>query len=93
VEWVDVDDALKLVNLSDVDVDDDGNIDRRDLRLAMKDLAKRKPHLVKAKKTDDGNDGENDDKSSGSRMNGRRRGQRTGVDREASAKRFPVLRQ
>lgn len=94
VEWVDVEDALRLVDLSDVDIDEDGNVDKRDLKLALKNLAKRKPHLVRKPvktKTGDEDDDDDDAGTSGSRMNGRRRGTRTEADRAALAKRFPVL--
>jgi hypothetical protein len=82
-----------------VDVDEHGNIDKRDLRLALKDLAKRKPHLVRKPATTSDDDTSTDDttdadtKSSGSRMNGQRKGRKTNTDRAALAQRFPVLNQ
>lgn len=98
VDWVDADDALSLVDLSDVDVDEDGTVDRRALRAALKDLAKRKPHLVKKPTVSDQDDDDEDDddqeprsRRSGAPMNGRRKGTRQDASREALAKKFPVL--
>lgn len=96
INWVDAEDALaaaqRLGLLDDV-FDEDGKLDRRELKLALKDLAKRKKYLVKPEKDDDEND-ENDkpDRRSGSTMNGKRKGSKNaGPDRKELAKRFPVL--
>jgi hypothetical protein len=92
VVWEDAEAAMKLVDLSDVDIDPDtGAIDKRDLAAAMRRLAKDKPYLVKKAKKDDEDDDE-EDKSSGAPMN-KRRGKSKGPDRAALAKRFPVLQQ
>jgi len=91
VVWEDPEAAMKLVDLSDVDIDPDtGSVDKRDLAAAMRRLAKDKPYLVKkaSKKDDD----EEDDQSSGNPMNKRRKSSKQ-VDRAALAKRFPVLSQ
>lgn len=101
VEWHDPEDALTMADLSDVEIDDDGNVDRKALKAALRDLAKRKPHLVKKSKKDDdddddGNDDDdngNDQRSSGSKMAGNRKGNKgKGPTREDLAKRFPALR-
>jgi hypothetical protein len=98
IEWIDADDALALAereNLFEDVVDEDGTVDQRALRVALKDLAKRKPHLVKKPKLS--SDDDEDDKGQGSNrsagtMNGRRRGQNgTAKTREELAKKFPVL--
>lgn len=99
IDWVDPDDALRLVDLSDVDVDEDGTVDRRALRAALKDLAKRKPHLVKKAKVSDQDDDEDDDTDDDdeprstrpARMNGRRKGERKNSSKQDLASRFPVL--
>lgn len=98
VDWVDSDDALSLVDLSDVDVDEDGTVDRRALRAALKDLAKRKPHLVKKPQVSDQDEDEDEDddqeprsRRSGAPMNGRRKGSRGDTSRTELAKKFPVL--
>lgn len=98
VDWEDPEDALRLVDLSDVDVDDDGTVDRKALRAALRDLARRKPHLVKKSKVrdqdeddDDTDDDEEPRPSRPARMNGKRKGERSGSDREALSKKFPVL--
>jgi hypothetical protein len=90
VVWQDPDAAMRLIDLSDVDIDPEtGAVDKRDLAAAMRRLAKDKPYLVKNAKDDDKDD---DTSSSGREMNGRRKGRRTNEpDRAALAKRFPVL--
>lgn len=100
VDWVDPADALKLVDLDDVDVDEDGTVDAKALRVALKDLAKRKPHLVKpAKPTESDDDDDEDDEEEDERprrsapaRNGRRKGSKGTSDRAALEKKFPVLR-
>lgn len=98
IDWVDADDALALAEreglFEDV-VDEDGTVDQRALRVALKDLAKRKPHLVKKPKQssddDEGDSGQGSSRSAGT-MNGRRRGQDgSAKTREELAKKFPVL--
>lgn len=101
VEWVDVEDTIALAErlgyLDDLDLDDDGTVDRKALRAALRELAKRKPHLVVKKaggRESDKDDDEDDetDRRSAPTMNGKRKGKRTTADRDALAKRFPVLR-
>lgn len=99
VEWIDPADALRLVDLDEVEIDEDGNVDAKALRLALKDLAKRKPHLVKKARTastaDD--DEEDDDESRSPRkrtaptMNSSRKGKAKSPSRAELAKKFPVL--
>jgi hypothetical protein len=91
VNWVDPADALRLVDLDDVEVDDDGTVDTKALRSALRDLAKRKPHLVKPKPRAEDDDSDDDQGSSAPRMNGRRKGAGKTPSREDLAKRFPVL--
>jgi hypothetical protein len=99
VEWHDPEDALTMADLSDVEIDDDGNVDRKALKAALRDLAKRKPHLVKQSKKDDEQDEEEEDeskddqRSSGSKMAGNRKGSKgKGPSRDDLAKKFPALR-
>jgi hypothetical protein len=96
VDWVDSTDAFKLIDLDDVDVDEDGTVDERQLARALRALAKRKPHLVKKAKASGSADENNDDDSGqGSttrQMNGTRRGSRDQKPtREQLAKKFPVI--
>jgi hypothetical protein len=98
IDWVDPSDAFALADragLFDEVVDEDGNVDTRELQRGLKDLAKRKPHLVKkarGRDEDTDDDDEPRSRSSAPAMNGSRRGkQKTGTDRAALAKRFPVL--
>lgn len=94
INWVDAEDALaaaKRLGLLDDVFDEDGKLDRRELKLALKDLAKRKKYLVKPE-TDENDEDEKPDRRSGSTMNGKRKGkQGAGPDRKELAKRFPVL--
>ena len=100
VEWADPSDALRLLDLSEIEVDDDGTVNARELRAALKDLARRKPHLVKKSRASDTDDEDDDSdqrstRRSGPAMNGKRKGS-TGKSDEAArkaelAKKFPVL--
>jgi hypothetical protein len=110
IDWADASDAFALAERSglfDDIVDEDGNVDERELRRGLRDLAKRKPHLVKqedsskarGRKPSDKDEDEQDDKddeqgsrqSSGSKLNGKRKGQTGTADRAALAKKFPIL--
>jgi hypothetical protein len=98
VDWVDPADALALVDLDDVEIDESGTVDAKALRLALRDLAKRKPHLVKKSQVEpeDDEDDEDDDEEprsrrSAPRMNGRRKGKGKTPSREELARKFPVI--
>lgn len=99
VEWVDADAALRLIDLSEVEIDPEtGAIDKRDLAIAVRRLAKEKPYLVKKADTSGGggsNEGNDDTgSSSGAPMNSTRKGKRkTETSRTQLASRFPVLNQ
>lgn len=100
-EWVDIEDAIaaaqRLGLLEDV-IEEDGTVDRRSLRAALKDLKRRKPHLIR--KVSDPDENEDDDDEEGqrpktrrtaSKMNGKRKGKDSKPDKAALARRFPVL--
>lgn len=94
IDWHDAQDALKHLDMSEVDMDEDGNVDAKSLEAELRRLAKAKPYLVKSKaKTADGEaeDGKGKEKTS-SKAN-RRRDEKgnTGKTREDLAKRFPAL--
>lgn len=97
IKWRDPEAALRLIDMDEVDIDDDGKIDRRSLKAAMKDLAKRKSYLVDGGKDDDSDEEDDDEDQRSSRrrssptMNGKRKGSKEKATREALAKRFPVL--
>jgi len=83
-EWVDVNDALRLLDREGVEVKD-GKV--TGLGPAIEKLAKSKPYLVKSKSGD-----QNDSSgASGSASNGRRKGDSTGKKPDFSS-RFPALR-
>jgi hypothetical protein len=110
VAWIDPSDAFALAEragLFDDLVDEDGTVDERELRRGLRELAKRKPHLVKkdddspkarGRKSNDNTDEdeEDDDEEPRSRrsagtMNSKRKGTKGTADRAALAKKFPVL--
>lgn len=110
VTWIDAADVFALADRSglfDDVIDEDGTVDERELRRALKDLARRKPHLVKKdddspkargrKSTDDSDEDEEDDdeeprsRRSAGTMNSKRKGTKGMADRAALAKKFPVL--
>jgi hypothetical protein len=99
VEWHDPEDALTMADLSSVEIDDDGNVDSTALKAALKDLAKRKPHLVKKSTKDDDDDDEDDEEEddqrspSGKKMAGKRKGSKGKAPSRAElAQKFPALR-
>jgi hypothetical protein len=97
IDWHDPDDVAKNLDLDDIDVDEDGTVDGKQLVRALKDLAKRKPHLVKPKTqsgSDDDQDGTSDGAQGGAsapKLNGKRKGEKT-VDKSTLRRRFPALR-
>lgn len=82
VSWNDPGDAFALLDMSNVEIDDDGKV--HGMKEAIKSLASKKKYLVKA---------ENDPstEASGSSVNGRRKGEPNKPDRSALAKDFPAL--
>lgn len=89
--WVDMEDALRLADLSEVTIDEDGKVDGKALRKALDDLAKRKPHLVKPATSSTTTPPAG---ASAPEMNGTPKGAGDrSPDRAALAKRFPVLGQ
>jgi copper chaperone CopZ len=88
-KWANADTALKLADLSDVDISDDGKVDSRALKAALNALAKEHPYLVA--KEDKGDTGNESGAGSASKMNGKRTGQRDAPNKETLAKRFPAL--
>lgn len=99
ISWVDPNDALKLIDLREIDVDEDGTVDRKQLSRALRVLAKQKPHLVKTAKksvqSDDDDEDEDDQAQSGAgtapKMNGKRKGEKPKVDKASLAKKYPAL--
>lgn len=78
VQWHDKKLAFSQLDLSEVDIEDDGTFDVEDLKDAIKKLVAAKPYLVKTtESSDDEVDEEADDKSnknpSGQSFNGRKR--------------------
>lgn len=83
--WHDPADALRLADLSDVEIEEDGTV--IGLKEALRKLATEKPHLIKKAEGDGDKNG-----PSGSPNNGRRKGEAKKPDRESLAKTYPVLR-
>jgi hypothetical protein len=94
IKWHDPEAALRLADLSEVDIDEEtGKVDRRALKAALRALAKEKKYLVDDGKEEDADD-DDDDKSSGPTMNRKRKGSRTDKPtRAVLSKRFPALNQ
>jgi hypothetical protein len=88
-QWANAETALKLADLSDVDISDDGKVDTKALKAALNALAKEHPYLV-AKESKDGS-GNDTSGGSASKMNGGRKGDRGQANKEVLAKRFPAL--
>lgn len=91
-EWKNVEAALKLADLTDVEVFDDGKVDTVALKKALKKAAVDHPYLVVDKKTEATDDTKNE-QGGAPTMNGKRKGAPTTPDRAALSARFPVLNQ
>lgn len=85
--WHDAGDALRLADLSDVEIEDDGTV--VGLKEALTKLAREKPHLIKSEAGKDAKDDKRG--SSGSANNGKRKGDSKKPDRAALSKTYPVL--
>lgn len=84
-QWHDVADALRLADLSGVEIDpEDGSV--TGLKEALQALARSKPHLIKKVESSKEKQGQ-----SGSKNNGKRKGETKRPDRAALAKDYPVL--
>lgn len=96
VTWHDPEDALafamKSDDLKDLKVNEDGSVDKSVVVKAVKDLAKSKPYLVKKASETDDDDKDDKDKngSSGHQPNGGK--DKTKLDREKLAAKYPALR-
>lgn len=82
--WVDPSDALRLMDMDGVEINDDGKV--TGLAEAIEKLAKAKPHLLKK---DEG--GKSSSAASGSANNGTRKGDKKDPPKNYSG-RFPALR-
>jgi hypothetical protein len=88
-EFHDVADAISALDLSGVEIDEDGKVSG--MEAAIKDVVKRKPHFVKSQKQKD--DTGNGTPAANGALNGTRKGdeKQNQATRAALAKRFPVL--
>lgn len=93
IKWRDPEAALKLVDLSEVEFDDKGRVDKRALKAALKDLAASKSYLVADDTADDDTKDKDTTPVTTTAKNGKRRGSKPDTDRAALAKRYPVLNQ
>jgi hypothetical protein len=86
-DFHDVADAIAALDLSGVDIDEDGKV--TGMESAIKDVVKRKPHFVKSQKENASNGAP----AANGALNGTRKGdnQQNAANRAALAKRFPVL--
>lgn len=84
--WHDVSDAIAALDLSGVEVAEDGKV--TGMEKAIQDVTKRKPHYVKSKEEGDGDA----PPAANSANNGRRKGdQNESFDRKTMVARFPAL--
>lgn len=87
LKFRDIDDALKLIDRDSIEVDQDDDdpsdisIDEGSVETALKELAKKKPHLIVAEGQED---------KSGSKFNGRKQSQKE-IDEEELRSRYPAL--
>lgn len=90
VSWHDVGDAISALDLSGVEIDEDGKVSG--MAAAIKELIKRKPHFVKkVEKEEEEGDGSGPPAANNA-SNGRRKGTAgNNFDRAAMSKRFPAL--
>ena len=92
-QWKDPEAALKLADLSDVEIDDDGQVEGLDE--ALEELAKSKPYLLAESKSED--DDEDDEDGDDKRKRRRKVGQPTGgrkkgnPNRDSLVKKYPAL--
>lgn len=99
ITWHDPEDALAMAmrDLSDIEVKDDGTVDRDRVKSAAEKLSKSKPYLVKSQETSgdgsgEGNKGKDAASKSGDSMNGGSKDNKDALSREKLAQRFPALR-
>lgn len=87
-EFHDVADAISALDLTGVEIDDDGKV--TGMEAAIKDVVKRKPHFVKSQKEKDAGNGA---PAANGALNGTRKGdeKQQQANRAALAKRFPAL--
>lgn len=89
VTWHDVSDAIAALDLSGVEVGEDGKV--KGMAAAIKDVAKRKPHYVKTSSDKDEGEGTTQPAANGA-SNGRRKGEKGETfDRQKMVNRFPAL--
>lgn len=90
VQWHDAKTAFKLLDTSDIDIDEDGDTSGMDDAIEL--LAKQHPYLVKSSKSDD-DKGKGKDKPKGSSGEGgtKQRKSKDGIDRDALRRKYPAL--
>jgi hypothetical protein len=88
-DFHDVSDAVAALDLSTVEIGDDGKV--KGMAAAIKEMVKRKPHYVKSKREEDEGEGDDPPAANGA-QNGRRKGQQSETfDAKKMAQRFPAL--
>lgn len=86
--WHDVGDAVAALDLSSVEVAEDGTV--TGMAAAIKQVAKNKPHYVKSKQESD--EGEGTEPAANGANNGKRKGDKiTDLNQKALLNRFPAL--
>ena len=92
ISWVKVESALKLADLEDLEIDDDGSVDG--IKDAVKALAREHPYLLAPKDSDEeGTNGKGAASKSGSLVGSKNKGKKPEgeLSEEDLKKRFPAL--
>lgn len=97
IQWHNPKRALQMADLSEVEIDDDGNVDEKALQAAMKKLADEEPYLVKSGKDDDEEEDEKDQRQverTGTPSSGSTKKRKREADQRAILmQNYPSLRQ
>lgn len=96
LNFVDLDDAIRLIDREEIDVDQDDDdpadiqVDATSVEDALKALAKKKPHLLK--RADDGDDEGEPPAPSGSKFSGGKKKSKEDLDEQRLRELYPALR-
>lgn len=85
--WANPTTALRLADLSEVEIDEEGNV--TGLAEALQKLAKEEPYLLKSKKDDDGDDNDDSGRPTGQPVGKKSKGN---ANRDNLVKKYPALR-
>lgn len=97
-KFVDPDDAIRLIDRGEIDVDQDDDdpseisVDAESVKEALEALAKKKPHLLKGSNTEEDEGGEGEPpKPSGSKFSGGKKPKKSDLDEAKLREMYPAL--